>query len=211
MTLVKICGITNSQDAQAAAAHGADMLGFVFYPKSSRCVTRDKTRKIVAQLDLDSQRARPHLVGVFVDETLEVVSRTLDTCGLDYAQLHGSEPPEMVAELINRGHGVIKAFRVKDAATLGEIAGYHASAHLLDAFISGQPGGTGHVFDWAVAAEAAEYGPVILAGGLTPENIAQAIQVARPWGVDVSSGVEASPGKKDIDKMRCFINAAKSV
>jgi phosphoribosylanthranilate isomerase len=171
----------------------------------------DKTREIVAQLDLDSQHAHPHLVGVFVDETLEVVSRTLDTCGLDYAQLHGSEPPEMVAELMNRGHGVIKAFRVKDAATLGEIAGYCASAHLLDTFVSGQPGGTGHIFDWAVATEAAEYGPVILAGGLTPANVAQAIQVARPWGVDVSSGVEASPGKKDIDKMRRFINAAKSV
>ena len=211
MTLVKICGITNTQDALVAVSHGADMLGFVFYQKSARCMTVEKTHEIVAQLELDSQHIRPHLIGVFVDEQPAVVSQTLDTCGLDYAQLHGSEPPEMVTDLMNSGYGVIKAFRVKGAATLGEIACFGASAFLLDAFVPGQPGGTGHAFDWALAAEAAQYGPVVLAGGLTPGNVTEAIQVARPWAVDVSSGVEASPGKKDVAKMRRFIHAAKSV
>jgi phosphoribosylanthranilate isomerase len=209
MTLVKICGITNLEDAQAATQFGADLLGFIFHLPSPRYVTPKQVRDIVTQLSQGSQKPIPWLVGVFVDEKADTVSQTLEFCGLDYAQLHGSEPPEMVTELSEQGYSVIKGFRMRDGTTLAELARYPATAYLLDSFVPGQPGGTGHTFDWTLAAMSAAYGPVIVAGGLTPDNVTQAIHTAQPWGVDVSSGVEAAPGRKDLNLLYHFIHAVK--
>jgi phosphoribosylanthranilate isomerase len=214
MTRVKICGITNLEDAQVAVQFGADLLGFVFYPPSPRYVTPEGVREIVPQIrpisNLQSSTSIPHFVGVFVDQGPEVVAHILDFCGLNYAQLHGAEPPETVTTLMERKLGVIKAFRVRDEASLAQIERYRATAYLLDTYVPGQPGGTGHHFDWTLAVRAVKYGPVILAGGLTPDNVAEAVRTIHPWGVDVSSGVEAEPGRKDHDRLRRFIAAAKS-
>jgi phosphoribosylanthranilate isomerase len=208
MTLVKICGITNLEDALVATEAGADFLGFVFYPKSPRCVSPEQAHRIV---DVVRRSSLPvSLVGVFVDEEPDTVCHIASRCGLDYAQLHGAEPPEMVTALMERGLRVVKAFRVRDGASLVEIEHYQATAYLLDAYVPGQPGGTGHTFDWKLAVQAKEYGPIILAGGLTPDNVAEAVRATHPWGVDVSSGVEAEPGRKDSDKLRCFIAAVKT-
>ncbi len=205
MTKVKICGICNLEDAQVAAEAGADLLGFVFYPPSPRYVTPEQVRQIVKR----SRAFNLYYVGVFVDQPPDVVDQTLNFCGLDYAQLHGAEPPEAVDRLIGRGYGVIKAFRVRDERSLPEIASYRATAYLLDTYVPGQPGGTGHRFDWSLVEPVKEHGPVILAGGLTPDNVTQALHTAQPWGVDVSSGVEATPRRKDPELVRCFIAAAK--
>jgi phosphoribosylanthranilate isomerase len=210
MTRVKICGLTNPKDALVAAEAGADFLGFIFYPPSPRYVTPEQVQEIVTQIRSQSPIPNLHLVGVFVDQRPEIVAQTLDFCGLDYAQLHGTEPPERVNTLMDWGLSVIKAFRVRDGTSLVEIERYRATAYLLDAYVPGQPGGTGHTFDWALAMRARQYGPVILAGGLTPDNVAQAVHQVQPWAVDVSSGVEATPGRKDHDKLRQFIAAAKS-
>ena len=205
MTQVKICGITSLEDAQVAVEAGADLLGFVFYPPSPRHVTPEKVRKIVDRFSLSGV----HLVGVFVDQSPEIIVQTLDFCGLNYAQLHGSEPPEVVSNLVERGLGVIKAFRVRDEGSLEAVKSYRATAYLLDTYVPGQPGGTGHRFDWTLAERVKEHGPVILAGGLTPDNVTQAVRAAQPWGVDVSSGVEAAPGRKDPEKVRRFVAAVK--
>lgn len=210
MTRVKICGLTNPKDALVAAEAGADFLGFVFYPPSPRYVTPEQVREIVTQIRPQSPGSDLRLVGVFVDQKPEIVARILDFCGLDYAQLHGAEPPERVTTLMDWGVKVIKAFRVSDGASLAEMGCYQPTAYLLDACVPGQPGGTGHTFDWALAVRARQYGPVILAGGLTPDNVARAVHQVRPWAVDVASGVEARPGRKDHDKLRQFIAAAKS-
>ena len=207
MTRVKICGLTNVEDAEAAAEAGADFLGLVFYPHSPRCVTPEQAHRIVEAVRPSFWALR--FVGVFVDEEPKIVRRIASCCGLDYAQLHGAEPPEMVTDLMAGGLGVIKAFRVRDGASLAEIARYRATAYLLDAYVSGRPGGTGHTFDWTLARRAKPYGPVILAGGLTPANVVQAVRATHPWGVDVSSGVEAAPGRKDADRMHRFVVAAK--
>jgi phosphoribosylanthranilate isomerase len=221
MTRVKICGITNAEDARVAVEAGADFLGFIFYPKSPRYVTPSQVRKIVAQYPNTQHLHRAadavqvylvsntHLVGVFVNERPETVAQTLDFCGLDYAQLHGAETPETVSALVEQGYGVIKAFRVRDEAVLAEIERYRATAYLLDTFVAGRSGGTGRTFDWNLAARAVQYGPVVLAGGLRPDNVARAVRVAQPWGVDVSSGVEARPGRKDPDKVRRFVATVK--
>ena len=208
MTRVKICGITSPEDARIAAEAGADFLGFVFYSSSPRCVTLERACWIIEAVRRASFAVR--FVGVFVDEEPGTVWQIASRCGLDYAQLHGAEPPETVITLMERGLGVIKAFRVRDGASLAEIERYQATAYLLDAYVPGQPGGTGRKFDWTLAARAKEHGPVILAGGLTPDNVAEAVRTVHPWGVDVSSGVEAEPGRKDPDKLRCFIAAVKS-
>lgn len=212
MTKVKICGITNLEDARAAADAKVDFLGFVFYPKSPRHVTPEQVREIVDQLDHQSlTTSRLQFVGVFVDQEPEIVAQTLYHCRLDYAQLHGKEPPETVARLMKQGFGVIKAFRVGSSIDLANVERYRATAYVLDAYVPGQPGGTGHGFDWALAVQAKKHGPILLAGGLTPENVSQAIRAVKPWGVDVSSGVEATPGRKDHDKLRRFAYAAKNL
>lgn len=202
MVKVKICGTTNLDDALAAVDAGADALGFVFYAKSPRAVSPKTAAAIIAQLP-------PFVVpvGVFVDEEVSVVRQMLSDCGILVAQLHGSETPQYCVDL---GRTVLKAIRVRHRRDLEGMMPYHVAGFVLDAFVPGVPGGTGQAIDWHLAAEATCVGPVILAGGLTPENVAEAIRRVRPYGVDVSSGVEASPGKKDHGKMRAFIANAKA-
>jgi phosphoribosylanthranilate isomerase len=200
---VKICGITSVEDALSACDAGADGLGLVFWQKSPRFVDTGRAKAIVGSLP-------PFIktVGVFVDEEMDTILETIGKVGLDAVQLHGSEPPEFCRG-INRS--IIKAFRVKDEGITEELSRYHVSAYLLDTYQEGVPGGTGDVFNWDLAIKAKEYGRIILAGGLTPENVKDAVERVRPYGVDVSSGVEESAGKKDFNKVRRFIEMAKGV
>jgi phosphoribosylanthranilate isomerase len=200
MVKVKICGITDLDDALAAVKYGADALGFVFYRKSPRYIGPDEASAIIREL--------PPLVttvGVFVDEDRENVERVMDLAGLDVAQFHGSEPPD--ACLIRRR--AIKAIRVRDVKDLEAMHQYRVSAYLLDTHSPHAPGGTGEVFNWDIALEAKKSGRIILAGGLTPGNIEEAAKRVRPYAVDVASGVEAEPGRKDHGKVRLFIERAK--
>jgi len=199
---IKICGITNSEDACAAASLGANALGFIFVPGTPRYIKPQAAARIISELP-------PFIttVGVFADASLEIVSETVRLCGLSAVQLHGSETPEYCRE-IERAK-LIKAFRVKDRNSLSSIPEYKVSAYLLDTYVKGKKGGTGETFNWELAREAKEYGKIIIAGGLTPENVAQAIQHVQPYAVDVSGGVESSPGKKDHAKIRAFIENAR--
>jgi len=205
MVRVKICGITNLEDALAAAEAGADLLGFVFYPPSPRCVALGRAREIIAALR--SSGAAVRTVGVFVNEELGRVWEAIRKCDLDYAQLHGEEPPAYVAAL---GERAIKALRVRSEDDLERLSSYQAVAYLLDTYHPTKPGGTGEAWDWGLAVAAKRYGPVILAGGLTPDNVAQAVRRVRPCGVDVSTGVESAPGRKDVVRMRRFVAVAHS-
>jgi phosphoribosylanthranilate isomerase len=200
MVKVKICGITNPEDALAAIEWGADALGFVLTP-SPRQVSPEQASGIIAQIP-------PFIckVGVFADSALEAVKETMSSCGLNMAQLHGSESPAYCQALFPR---VIKAFRVEDASILADLPAYKVSAYLLDSYDANRKGGTGKPFDWGIAREASRLRPIILAGGLTPANVCQAIARVQPYAVDASSGVEASPGKKDHDKLHAFLKAAK--
>lgn len=199
MVRIKICGITNLDDALAAVSFGADALGFVFYPKSPRLVSQQAAAAIISKLPPFVAR-----VGVFVDEQMERVKTIMEECNLDYVQLHGSERPEFCRAL---GKRVIKTLRVKNESVLQQLSEYTVPAFLLDAYKPGIPGGTGQTFNWDIAARAARSATVILSGGLTPQNVAQAIATVKPYAVDVSSGTEASPGKKDHAKMRAFVEA----
>jgi phosphoribosylanthranilate isomerase len=203
MVRVKICGITNLDDALLAAALGADALGFIFYPKSPRYVAPETARQIIAQL--------PPLVtsvGVFVNEEAAVVQNLAAQVGLDWIQVHGQESPEYCRSL---GRRVLKGLRIKDAESLAELKPFQGAvqAFLLDTFKKGQVGGTGETFDWELAREAKKYGQIVLAGGLTAENVAQAIKLAQPQAVDTASGTEAAPGRKDQVKLRAFFKAAR--
>jgi|UniRef100_A0A7C3Z0M7 phosphoribosylanthranilate isomerase len=205
MVRIKICGITNLEDARLAADLGAHALGFIFYPKSPRSVRPEEAREIIRNL--------PPLVmtvGVFVDEEAGTVREIAETAGLDWVQLHGRESPGYCRFLQRR---VIKGFRIKDASSLSLLPDYRGAvqAYLLDTYKAGTAGGTGETFDWDLARQAGEWGPVILAGGLTPANVARAISVAQPGAVDVASGVEVAPGKKDPEKLRAFFEAIKEV
>jgi phosphoribosylanthranilate isomerase len=205
MVRVKICGITNLIDARLAVDLGAHALGFIFYPKSPRVVRPDAAREII-----DNLPPFVMTVGVFVDEEAETVRGIAEITGLDWVQLHGKESPEYCCELKRR---VIKGFRIKDAGSLSLLPAYQGSvqAFLLDTYKAGTKGGTGETFDWALARQAGKLGPIILAGGLTPANVAQAIHAAKPAAVDVASGVEAMPGKKDPERLREFFKAIKEV
>ncbi|MDA8170227.1 MAG: phosphoribosylanthranilate isomerase [Nitrospiraceae bacterium] len=200
MVKVKICGITNFDDALAAAEFGADALGFVFYKKSPRHIAPDKAAQIIFRLP-------PFVstVGVFVDEKKKEIEKIMDRLGLDAAQFHGHEPPE-ACEIPRR---TIKAIRVKELTDLEPMRHYRVSAFLLDTFTKDAPGGTGQIFNWSIAVDAKPFGKIILAGGLTPENVAEAIRMVKPYGVDVSSGVELEPGIKNHEKLRLFIQRAK--
>jgi phosphoribosylanthranilate isomerase len=204
MIKIKICGITNLEDALLAAELGADALGFIFYAKSPRHVDPEAARAIIAQLP-------PFVaaVGVFVDEAAAVVQELAAQVRLDWVQLHGQESPEYCRNL---GRKVIKGFRIKDENSLRELEPYRdaVQAFLLDTYKKGQVGGTGEVFDWHLAREAKKYGHIILAGGLNPDNVALAIATAGPAAVDAASGTEATPGKKDPAKLRAFFEAAIS-
>jgi phosphoribosylanthranilate isomerase len=204
---VKICGITNAEDAAVAVAAGADALGFVLYRKSPRFIEPALARQIIMSL--------PPLVipvGVFVDEEQQTVRNLMDDCGLTIAQLHGNESAIYCKEL---GRTVLKALRVKDRSTFLSLAEYRGRAgvrgFVLDAFSDQAYGGTGQVIDWQLAAEVAKAANILLAGGLTPGNVEKAILAVQPYGVDVSSGVERELGKKDHEKVRAFIQAARGV
>jgi phosphoribosylanthranilate isomerase len=200
---VKICGITNAADAVAAAQAGADALGFMFYEQSARNVSPQTVAEIARELP-------PFLikVGVFVNAPEETVLRAIDECALNLLQFHGEEPPEYC---IKFGLMSMKAFRIRDAASLDALHNYDTDAWLLDAYSPGQHGGTGETFNWELAVQARLFGkPIFLAGGLTPENVGRAVQKVQPYAVDVSSGVEAQKGRKDSDKIRAFIQAAKA-
>ena len=200
MTRVKICGITNVQDALHAAACGADALGFIFC-NSKRQVTIDQARDIIGHLPPFVTR-----VGVFMDQEIGAVRDTMWACSLDVAQLHGSESPEYCGQLFPRA---IKAFRVKNAQSLEQLPRYRVSGYVLDSYVEGRDGGTGISFNWDLAREASQFGPVIIGGGLHPGNVSLAVTMVQPYGVDVCSGVELSPGKKDQEKVRDFIRAVK--
>jgi len=201
-TKVKICGITNLEDARVAAEAGADALGFVFCEQSPRCVTTDMAAAVISQLPLHIIK-----VGVFVNNDPDVVRRAIGQCGLNMLQFHGDEPPDYCLQF---GLMSMKAFRVLNAQSLEALSAYKTDAWLLDAYAPNKFGGTGETFNWDLALDAQRRGrPIFLAGGLTPENVAQAVQRVHPYGVDVSSGVEAGPGKKDHEKVKNFISAAK--
>ncbi len=204
---IKICGITNPIDALQAVDAGADALGFVFYRNSPRHVSVNVVKSIVGNLP-------PFVlpVGVFVNAEQEHVRKTMDACGLALAQIHGDESAEYCESL---GRPVIRGVRLRDQNTLFAMAEYKGRSRVrgfvLDAFSPTAYGGTGTVADWNLAVEAARSFSFLLAGGLTAENVPEAIRTVRPYGVDVSSGVEASPGKKDPAKVTAFIQAVKLV
>jgi phosphoribosylanthranilate isomerase len=200
---VKICGITRAVDAQAAVAAGADALGFVFYERSVRHLSAAQAAAIIGELPPFVAR-----VGVFVNAPEPFLREVAGECGLDTLQLHGNEPPEFCRRL--QPWKIIKAFRMHNRETLRRLPEYSGLAWLLDSYVPGQMGGSGERFDWDLAGEAAKLGgKIILAGGLTPANVAEAVRRVRPYAVDVSSGVESAPGKKDPHKIRDFIQAAQ--
>jgi len=204
MVRIKICGITNAADALAAIDAGANFLGFNFYEKSPRHVSEAEAAKIRPQLP-----KRVEAVGVFVDAPTAKVAALCKSLKLDAAQLHGDESPEIVAE-VARSFAVWKAFRVDPDFLLGTLEEYPgASAFLFDAAHTGQYGGTGRTTDWDVARRAAVGHRIILAGGLNVENVAAAVRIVGPYGIDVASGVETKPGKKDHGRMREFIQEVR--
>ena len=203
MKLVKVCGITNAQDAHAAAEAGADAVGFVFAP-SPRQVSVEKAREISAALPSDVLK-----VGVFVNAAPEEVVRTSYEVGLNYAQLHGDEGPEAVAAVRDGGVSVIKALRVRSAGSLDDLEWYGADLYLLDAYSKRARGGTGERFDWTLAKTLIGRDNIVVSGGLNSENVAEAIRAFEPFGVDASSSLEDSPGKKNNERVRRFIGAAK--
>ena len=252
MSKVKICGITNLEDALVATEAGADLLGFIFYEPSPRYVQPEMVREIMAGVkeqvasgkpqvagrraqvtgrksqiavgsdtisvsELKTQNSKlktPIFVGVFVNASLSTVTRILGECQLDAAQLHGDEPPEFVNQLQGRAYKALRPQSLPEAESL--IRQYLPCSpspllpcFLVDAYHPDLYGGTGHVTDWSMAAALARRYPLMLAGSLTPANVAEAISIVKPWGVDVSSGVEAAKGKKDHEKVRAFIRAAK--
>ena len=199
---IKICGLTTVGDALASVVAGADALGFMFYEASPRHLSVEAASRIIRELPPFVAK-----VGVYVDASAEFIRRTISECGLDTLQFHGHESPEFCQQFALK---IIKAFRVRDAEFLRELPKYHTSAWLLDSFVPEKFGGTGAKFNWELAMAAKKLGsPIILSGGLTPENVAEAVRQVGPFAVDVSSGVEASPEKKDHGKIRAFISAAR--
>ncbi|MHB8777448.1 MAG: phosphoribosylanthranilate isomerase [Anaerolineales bacterium] len=203
MTIIKICGIKTLKDALAAIHAGADYLGFNFYPKTVRYIEKETCAKITSVLKREHPNIK--LIGVFVNSSADEVKNILETCSLDLAQLHGDETPQMFAQLAPRA---FKAFRGIPEG----IEGYErnkAPALLVDAAVKNVYGGSGVTADWSAAAELAKRYPLLLAGGLTPENVADAVRQVKPWGVDVASGVESAPGEKDAGRMKAFVQAVR--
>ena len=206
MTRVKICGITRPADARRAADLGAWAVGMVFWPDSPRKCAIEDAEAIGAEL-----RRRLQLAGVFVNATLDEVASTADRCGLTLVQLHGDEGPAYCREAARRtGCKVMKAARVRDAAQVRDLQRFHTDFHLLDAYSPRTPGGTGETFAWELAREHGGEPPVVLSGGLTPENVGDAIAAARPFAVDTASGTEAEPGRKDAAKLKAFFRAVEA-
>jgi phosphoribosylanthranilate isomerase len=203
MTIVKICGIKTLPDALAAIEAGADYLGFNFYPRSVRFIEKSACAEITSVLKREHPQIK--LVGVFVNLPVDEIKDLLQTCRLDLAQLHGDETPEIFAQLAPHA---FRAFR----GIPESVAGYERSeapAMLIDASVKGVYGGSGVTADWTAAAELAKKYPLLLAGGLTPENVAEAVGRVKPWGVDVASGVESAPGEKDASRMKAFVQVIK--
>ena len=202
MIRVKICGITNAEDAACAVEAGAHALGFVFYEKSSRHVLMKTVANLCASLPPFVSK-----VGVFVNELERTIEKAVAECGLDTLQFHGDEPPVFCQKFLPK---VVKAFRLRSRDDLRALSDYDVDAWLLDAYSGESRGGTGQSFDWNLAVEAGKLGrPIILSGGLTPDNVTEAIRKVRPFGVDVSSGVEKSPGQKDPVKIHAFLQACR--
>ena len=202
---VKICGITHLDDALAAVEAGADALGFMFLEPSPRNISPAAAAKILRHLPPFVAR-----VGVFVNASADTIRRVVAECGLNTVQLHGDETPEFCRQFAPLK--IIKAFRIRDASSLTPLPRYETDAWLLDSFVPGKEGGTGATFNWELANQAKESGrPVILAGGLTPENVAEAVHEGWPYAVDVSSGVESSPGRKDAALVRAFVATVRGM
>lgn len=210
MTIIKICGIKTLKDALAAIEAGADYLGFNFYPKSIRFIEKSACAEITSVLKREHPQVK--LVGVFVNSPVDEIKDILQTCSLDLAQLHGDETPEMVSALKGKA---FKAIRLSAETSVAEsVYPFLKSAlpaMLIDAAVKGVYGGSGVTSDWTAAAELAKKYPLLLAGGLTPENVADAVRQVHPWGVDVASGVESAPGEKDAEKISVFVKAVREV
>ena len=204
MVKVKVCGITNPVDARVAADAGADAIGLVF-AQSPRRVSVERAREIAAALPEGVLK-----VGVFVDAEPEEVLRIAREVGLDYAQLHGDEPPDALKEIREGGVGVMKALRVRNAESLADVERYEADLFLLDAWSAEARGGTGARFDWELAKSLRGRDNILVSGGLGPENVREAIEYFEPYGVDASSSLEERPGKKNGERVRRFVGAARS-
>jgi phosphoribosylanthranilate isomerase len=206
VTKIKFCGITNVDDAERAVTAGAWAIGLIFWPRSPRRCEPGAAVEIAAAV-----KRRAEAAGVFVNATLDHVAETAEAVGLTMLQLHGDEGPAYCAEAARRtGCKVIKAVRVRSGADVRALKPFHTDYHLLDSFTAGVPGGTGETFAWEIARTHRGRTPVILSGGLTPDNVAEAIEAVRPFAVDVASGTEASPGTKDPEKLRAFADAVRS-
>ena len=206
MTRVKICGLTSLDDAHQAVELGAWALGMIFWPQSPRVCPIEQAEAIGAQL-----HRRVELAGVFVNATLDEVAATADLCRFSLLQLHGDEGPAYCQEAARRtGCRVVKAARVRHAEDVQAVRAFRTDFHLLDARSEKAPGGTGESFDWELAKLHPKTPPVVLSGGLTPDNVAQAIAVAEPFAVDTASGTEAEPGRKDPAKVTAFFRAVEA-
>jgi phosphoribosylanthranilate isomerase len=197
MTRVKVCGVTSVSDAEMCCELGVDAIGLNFWPGSVRRCEEPVAREIAKVVG-----ERALLVGVFVDASAEEVARIRDEVGLGCVQLHGDEPPELLARFLPHAY---KALRVRGDGILDEVRRYGGEYVLLDAYVKGAPGGTGATFDWSLAAQVAKERKLALAGGLTPRNVGEAVRVVRPFCVDVASGVESAPGVKDRELVRALM------
>jgi phosphoribosylanthranilate isomerase len=206
VTKIKFCGITRLEDAELAVAAGAWAIGLIFWPNSPRRAEFAAAAEIAAAV-----KRRVEVAGVFVNATLDHVAETADGVGLTMLQLHGDEGPAYCAEAARRtGCKVIKAVRVRSGADVQGLASFHTDFHLLDSYTAGVPGGTGETFAWEIARSRRGSIPVILSGGLTEDNVGEAIAAVRPFAVDVASGVERSPGVKDPVRLQAFAAAARA-
>ena len=206
MTKIKFCGITRLEDADAAVADGAWAIGLIFWPRSPRRCDPGVAAEIAAAV-----KRRVEVTGVFVNATLDHVAEIADGVGLTMVQLHGDEGPAYCAEAARRtGCKVIKAVRVRSGADVQALSSFHTDYHLLDSYTAGVPGGTGGTFAWEIARAHRGSVPMILSGGLNPDNVGEAIRAVRPFAVDVASGVERTPGVKDPDKLQAFAAAVRA-
>ena len=202
---VKICGVTTAEDAREVAAAGADAVGINFWPRSKRYVAMESARAWLPDVAV----AR---VGVFVNATIAEITAVMESGLIDYAQLHGDETPEFVQVLVERGVRIVKALGVKDEASLAGLRDFPTEGILLDAHCSGEYGGVGETFDWELARRVVSDNPdrrIILAGGLTPDNVREAIDTVQPFAVDIASGAESAPGVKDLVKVRQLVERAR--
>lgn len=203
---IKFCGMTRAEDAELAVALDAWAIGMILWPGSKRFVDPDVAAAIARPL-----RRKVEIAGVFVNQSLDEIESLADVVGLSLVQLHGDEGPSFANEVARRtGAKVIKAQSVRLASDVVSIQAFHTDFHLLDAHREGLRGGTGETFDWTMLARRRSDVPLLLSGGLNPDNVASAIEAVGPWGVDVASGVESAPGVKDPEKMKAFAAAVRS-